>query len=266
MDIFQIIDLATLPFLKVLRIITGFAYRKYLKDIFAAQHLLVAHSIRNIAEKAERTGFDSLDRKDFDPLALHCSLALATYLNRDQKDICCTIKFCCPTQDPKQKVEVITLGRSHPNSRPCPPNGREPKKHYVEENSSLCALLGRDDGKNTWTKPLPYFFSPNLDRYQKKFQCSRSEFKSYYKTILVLPLRVQNFNNETVTIYGFLTFDSLKKRIFRGRGAVDTRKHHSNWTKYTRSVECSPLINFCGSMADNITSMLYPYIQGRGTR
>lgn len=258
------------PLVKMLQIITGFAYRKYQRDVFTSQHHLVAHVMKEIAIRLNDGGFDSLTRKDFNPLAKACSESLAVYLRKDPKKINCTIKFCCPPDPGNKKVEVKTMGRSNHQSRP---PGKSKMRHYIDDNTSFCALLGKSDGETDWPYCLPYFYGANLAKQKDKFKCSRSKFLKYYRTSMVYPLRVQDENNEQPTIFGFITFDSLKIGMFRFKGLVDAKqfqkdpnKFENDWTKCVKSVECSPLVNFCGIMADNITSVLYPHIQERGVK
>jgi len=226
--------------------------------------------MKDIAIKLNDGGFDSLTRKDFNPLAKACNESLAIYLGKDPKNINCTIKFCCPRDPGNKRVEIKTMGRSNHQSRP---PGNSKKKHYIDGNTTFCALLGISDGVTDWQYCLPYFYCANLAKRKGKFKCSRSKFLKYYKTSMVYPLRVQDDNNDQPTIYGFLTFDSKKTGMFRRKGLIDAKrfqddlkKFENDWTKCIKSVECSGLVNFCGSMADNITSMLYPHIQERGIK
>ena len=258
------------PLVKILKIITGIAYRKYQWTVFASQHHLVAHSMKEIAIKLDTGGFDSLTRKDFNPLAKACCESLAAYLNKDSKQMNCTIKFCCPRDPGNGQVEVKTMGRSNHQSRP---PREDKKKHYINDNTTFCALLGKSDGITDWQYCLPYFYCANLAKRKDKFKCSRIKFLKYYKTSMVFPLRVQDENNEQPTVYGFLTFDSNKTKMFKWRGLLDTKrfqddpnKLENDWTECVKSVEYSTLVNFCGSMADNITSVLYPHIQERGIK
>jgi hypothetical protein len=226
--------------------------------------------MRDIADKLNRGGFDALTRQDFNPLARACREAVAIFLNKDLKKINCTIKFCCPPDPGNKRIEVKTMGRSEHHSRP---PGNENKKHYLDDNTTFCALMGVSDRVTDWKYSLPYYYRANLTKHQEWTKCSRSKFLKYYKTTMVYPLRMQDPNNGQPTIYGFLTFDSKRSMTFRLRGLVDAsrfqkdpRKFDNDWTKVIKSVEYSPLINLCGAMADNITSTLYPHVQERGIR
>ena len=84
----------------------------------------------------------------------------------------------------------------------------------VSRETPLAALLARSDTRLKW-REYNCFACNDLTRHIDTFACSRPDWSSYFKSIMVLPIRCVLAGRQKKTI-AFLAFDSPYAGAFRG--------------------------------------------------
>lgn len=186
------------------------------KNVLHDLHDQLLHRLRRLAPAV--ADFDS----EYD--AAHLATQVCTesrrivsaFLELGANDLHACIKLLKPPLDEgdSEGWRVATWVRSEPeDDRPFEQG--DYNAHKVSANTVWSALLGENDGKEDWR---PYCcFACNDLRENTNFMCDRDNWRRYYRSVLVFPIRYVADNvGEASGIIGFLAFDSPKKNAFPG--------------------------------------------------
>jgi hypothetical protein len=184
-----------------------------------------------------------------------CRQTMGEFLGLQEQELHCTLKAFLPQINSPEVVN--TWARSSPyDERPINDS------QSVENNTFWCSLLGRDDGRYTWRRPLRCFSCNDLELYQ--FECSRSDWARYYRSTLVYPLRYPKsvkLRNE-FEMTGFLIFDSFKASAFTDLpDAFGCIISDEAWNRYHRDLLEKPTFLLGAIMADTLAMLLRPGYQ-----
>lgn len=161
-------------------------------------------------------------------------------------------------------LEVATLGRSLPSDGR--PNEQWPADpHLVKKNTVFASLLGAavepegGGGLYQW-KRFNAFSCNDLMRWNDEgwFHCSRHDWKQFYRSALVYPIRVVYYSNLTLnkpTVVGFLAFDCPRTDGFAG--LPDIFQYMNDPTKYERKLRDCPVFHLGAILADVLAIALY---------
>jgi hypothetical protein len=186
-----------------------------------------------------------------------CRQTMGEFLGLQEQELHCTLK-AFPTETNSREV-VNTWARSLPyDERPINDN------QSINNNTFLCSLLGLDDGKNNWRRPLRCFSCNDLEAHLHDFACSRSDWSKYYRSALVYPLRypksVKKPNDFEMT--GFLIFDSFKASVFTDLpDAFRCIINDESWNQYHGDLVRKPAFLLGAIMADTLAMFLRPGYQ-----
>jgi len=173
---------------------------------------------------------------ELDPDMLHCCIKVV--VQKDQRDV------------------VSTIGRSEPWDNRTGSAFYWPQDVFlVDENTVWASLFGRSDGKNHWER-LNCFACNNLPA-QPSFVCQRKDWKHFYQSSLVFPIRmVNNTPPADIRIVGMLTFDSPRPGSF---GSIpDVFAFRDRWPEYRTALKEHTVFQLGAAFADALGVVLTP--------
>lgn len=213
-------------------------------------HQQFAHHLRDFA-----VGTNSADMNPsgLTNLANGCRDVVCQFLEVESQAVHATLKLIGPNpSEEKSKAPVYTVARSLPLNRS--PGMNVP--HPAGENSDFSALLGCPDRKNVWTEPYSAFTCPDLSANHVNYDCSRPNWERYYRTTMVLPLRYADPRSLEHRFMGFLTFDSMRPKVFGGLPDIFEHQNHRR-DEFNEKLSKCPLIHVAGLMADTLASTFF---------
>lgn len=226
-------------------------------------HLNLLHRMRKLAVLMQ----DWDDREAATHLALEicseCRRTMCLLLELKPNDLHCCIKILTTNNNDPDEDRVATWVRSEPlDGRPV--EAGDANAHLVTRNSVWSALLYRNDGKTQWGRPFTCFCCNDLTKHAGLFQCDRENWGQYYQSALVFAVRYpKNLQGNEYAHIGFLTFDSVKKDVFRG--LPDIFDHRDNPTHYRQLLEGTSVFHVGSIIADTLATFLRP-IYERGNK
>ncbi len=153
---------------------------------------------------------------------------------------------------------VYTLSRS--NSGYASGRGRRLGSKWASElskNTAFCAIIGHTDGRRGWQKTFDSFSCNDLLRYGDDFVCGREDWRTWYQSTLVYPIRCHPPGQDYHVHLGFLTFDTENLGGFPG---VPCSFDFTTVDDYTHACEDSAMWNIGALMADSLAMALWPYL------
>jgi len=197
--------------------------------LFIRLHNNVVHRMRALAVRMDEWEHQQIETstlaRDF---CTECNILLADLLELDTNHLHCCIKVLSRGQEPNDDI-VKTWIRSEPY------DAREEdgltNGYHVCDNSVWAALLGRFDGRINWEQPFACFACNDLFEHGEDYRNSRVNWRAYYRSTLVYPLRYLTYENgeRRFNAIGFLAFDSPVKNAFPR--APDIYKYRSELDK-----------------------------------
>ncbi|MEM1109157.1 MAG: hypothetical protein AAGH99_10775 [Planctomycetota bacterium] len=228
-------------------------YRAALSTLKCLHHQVV-HVSRELAFAMYWT--DEFDLDDFSTKAMElcgaCRNTLGNLLGLNAHKLHCCIKLFPKECDGK---DIATWVRSKPYDNR-PKKSKLGDSHPIKNNSVWCALSGLNDGKTNWTRARVFCCNDLIKRDAEGiFFSSRKNWKKYYKSTLVLPLRVthDSAHDEFVDL-GYITFDSPLVDAFAGM--PDIYDYRESPEKYRELCDSNPTFHLAAAMADMISMFL----------
>lgn len=173
-------------------------------------------------------------------------------LNENDLHSCLKVFF---RNDSNNGTDLVgTVARSQPADTRVTSLGRA-DLHPVAENSIWCSLLGRDDGYTSW-KPLRCFACNDLFKHSAVFACTRKQWASLYRSVLVFPLMYPAAEAGQFEVVGFLVFDSRRENAFPG--LPDVFEHRENLDAYHRRLAETATFQLGATIADTLAMFLRP--------
>ncbi len=194
-------------------------------------------------------------KEPFEDLADGIRDTMAKHLAVAIDDLHCTIKYLQGSDDiDKKDWKVYTLARSTPCNRPA--EFWPSDSHSLGLNSSFAALVGCDDPSNKWSSDTPYIcFACNDLREHEQYECTRENWRKYFKCTFVFPLRYRKITQKTYKTVGFLTFDSNMRNIF---GDIpNIFEYMGKPEEYRKAMLASSVCHLGGLIADMLATTIY---------
>jgi hypothetical protein len=189
----------------------------------------------------------------FEDLADGIRDVLAKTIAVDCRALHCTIKTLQGSDGtPKEDWQVYTLARSTPCERPAE---FHPTYHLVGRNSSFAALVGCNDLSNTWLPNAHVCFGCNDLWVQDKYECTRKDWKRYFRSTVVFPLRYRKIQQQDHKIVGFLTFDCKSAKVFGNIPNIFDFKDEP--VEYNKRLQGSSVYHVGGMVADILAATIY---------
>lgn len=228
------------------------------KEFIESLHKDVLHSMRDFAIDLVSCG-DAHEEQAFLSARALCTASSKTMgkiagLSPNQIH-CCLKGF---NKNDSGIDEVVTWARSEPlDARPVGIDDAHP----VDGNTVWCALLGCNDGRMSW-RPYSCFASNDLQSYSEYFKCSRDSWPTYYKSVLVYPLRYFRKTDRKHTTIGFLAFDSPNKNAFTKIPDIFKYKDTgSDWGEYHDRLNNSATFHIGAAIADTLSIVMRPFYE-----
>jgi len=189
----------------------------------------------------------------FEDLAEGIRDVLARIIAVDAHTLHCTVKILQGTQDIQKKDwKVFTVARSTPINRPAE---YYPTFHLVGRNSTFAALVGCDDPSNKWLPNAHLCFACNDLTKHDKYECSRENWRRYFWSTVVFPLRYRKIVQQEHRIMGFLTFDSRSTKVFGNIPDIFDFKDRPD--EYNQRLLMSAVFHVGGMIADILATTMY---------
>lgn len=145
-------------------------------------------------------------------------------------------------------------------SEPYDSRHKDTTQYTVQENSVWSALFGTYDGRINWIEPYKCFSCNDLWKHSE-FQNSRQNWKTFYRSALVLPIKYMSYENgkEIENLIGFLAFDSPKQGAFGDVPDIyDYNRDLESRAKYYSLLHSSVTFHICAVIADTLSMFLRP--------
>lgn len=142
-------------------------------------------------------------------------------------------------------------------------------RHRVCENSVWSALLGQDDGNFRWLIPYCSFACNDLFKHGEDYRNSRPNWRRYYRSTLVFPLRYTAFvdGKRQFTIMGFLAFDSPRQDAFSALPDIfDYRSKSDKKADYVSLLHANAAFQLGATMADTLSMFLRSAYEQNATK
>jgi LmbE family N-acetylglucosaminyl deacetylase len=181
----------------------------------------------------------------------------AGFCSACRKIFCCLAEVddnqihCCLKSINASTGTVETWARSEPASY-----RDESIVHPISQNTVWSALLGRNDGNQTWDL-FNFFSSKDLSAYKNQFRTTRLDWQEHYKSVLVFPLRYTNPRGVTFfDTFGFLAWDSPKVDAFQGTPEIFEHIHNRD-VYHDKARKCA-MYQTGAAIADTLSMLLRP--------
>jgi len=220
-------------------------------------HEDVVHEMRKFALACEHCGSSKTwDEKSWEiigpPAVGFCTACRKMFCDLaelEDNQIHCCLKSITVSGDGSEIVE--TWARSEPIDF-----RDESIRHPINENTVWSALLGRNDGLQTWSL-FNCFSSKNLLEHSDQFKNSRPDWQKHYKSVLVFPLRYTNRRGTThFDTFGFLALDSKKVGAFKRM--PDIFEHIREKDVYHDKARICTMYQAGAAIADTLSMFLRP--------
>jgi hypothetical protein len=178
--------------------------------------------------------------------------AMAALLNVDTSTINCRIEVVLPVSEGTKDLSEASVGILA-SSRPLPDRSRtlplvQPK---IGEDSAWASICGVGDSIVDWPS-LECFVSNNLRKHANIYKSHLDDWQSYYKSILVFPIRFQGVDNNFYLI-GILIFESKSENTFTGLPDIYDFDVKGDLTQYLVSLNESAAFHYGMAMAEILT-------------
>jgi hypothetical protein len=170
-------------------------------------------------------------------------------------DLHCCLKMLIPGASTDKPERVATFARSEPSDNR-PAETGESNAHEIKNNTVWSSMMGIPDGTTHW-QPFCCFVCNDLWMAGNLFHCDRQDWKQYYRSSLVFPIRYPRRAASGEFVYvGFLAFDSPRDTAFIGLPNIF--EYRDNPSGYRGILEAKMAFNLGALMADILGSCLYP--------
>ena len=159
---------------------------------------------------------------------------------------------------------IATLSRSTPYDRRPNEMGMSNAKP-ASYSSVWCSLMEQSDGITHW-QAMDCFACDDLPAADTKglFHCERQNWKQWYRSALVFPLRYQsNVHDNEYVVMGFLAFDSPKVGGFRGLPSVFDYTSPDKQADYHDALRMTAPFQLGAIFAHTLSSFLRPYYENQ---
>ncbi len=228
--------------------------------VVARYHINFVHELRKVSINAESIAESNISCDTLESLADGCRDVMADILEVWPNDLHCTMKLCEGEGCEKEEIKVYTIARSQPCKRPAE-YGLD-NYHLIGNNSSFASIVGCGDRRNKWTPhAFTVFVCGDLTK-ESNYDDSRGDWKDYYRSTMVFPLRIKKTKDKEYNVFGFLTFDSYKTNALKGM--PNTFRYITDKKGYDEKLSYSAAFHIGGSLADSISTIFYPAITEQG--
>jgi hypothetical protein len=187
-----------------------------------------------------------------------CRDVLAELLQLEFSMLSCRIKLLTEGPGKGGDSPVSTLASSKPfDDRPGTDSSTEPQ---ACQNTAWSAIMGCFDGTTRW-RPMPCFCCNDLPRRANLFTCHIPNWQSFYKSLLVFPLRFRIAPDRFEQV-GFLSFDCPTANAFTGFPDSFDFRDGDRWYEHHSLLTLSSTYNLGGIMASLVSDCLRGAYEG----
>ena len=197
--------------------------------LMKALHHEAVHAIRTVAINRQLSLHDKFEQNAgvYEFLATRCRNAFASVLGLETDRFHCSIKLVDQKKKNVAERSVWTLARSEActaDPTVLSANLRKEVLQTVGINSASAALTGCSDRKANWHGKYNCFCCNDLTKYSE-YDNARDNYKDYYRSVMVFPLRWSKRGESQITVRGFLSFDSKLTNVFPNTPCIFEYKH-----------------------------------------